>query len=98
MRDVGQNLPMEIAQVSFDGEGRIIVEQGFNRASRFPGSAQLCERRRSHRECLQMIGIRIQGFPRPGQRRVILPEQVMAERVQGRPLISGIAIVALRSH
>ena len=40
-------------------------------------------------ERLKMIGIHVQGFARPGKRSVILPEQIMAERVQGRQLIRG---------
>ena len=76
------------------GRGKL-TEQDFGRLGRLLGSFQLRERRRPHREHLKMVGIHIQGFTRPGQRRIILPEQIVAERVQCRPLISGIAVAAL---
>ncbi len=69
--------------------GVMTVQQDFGRLGRFLGSSQLRERRRPHREHLEMIGIDIQGFARPGQRRIILLEQIMAERVQCRPLYLG---------
>ena len=41
MGDVGGHLPAEIAQMPFDGKGRIIVEQDFHRVGRFLGAPEL---------------------------------------------------------
>ena len=89
---------MEIPQVPFDGQARIVGQQNFSRRRCFLAPSQLCERRRPHREHLKMIGIRIQRLARPGQRGIILPQQIVAERVRRRKLISGIGVAALRSH
>src|SRR5258705_12736581 len=45
-----------------------------------------------------MIGIRIQRLARPRQRGIILPQQIVAERVGRRKLISGVGVAALGSH
>ena len=82
----------------FDGQARIVAQQDFGRVYRFCGSSQLGERRRAYRKRLEMVGIHIKLFARPGQRSVILPEHVVAERVHGRPLIPGIIAAALRRH
>ena len=56
---------MEIPQVRFDGQARIVAQQDFSRVYRFFGSSQLGERRRAYRERLKMIGIGVQRFARP---------------------------------
>src|SRR5207249_3835928 len=80
MNDVGRDLPAKIPQVPFDGQARIVAQQDFGRVYRFCGSSQLGERRRAYRKRLEMVGIHIKLFARPGQRSVILPEHVVAER------------------
>src|ERR1700731_92754 len=98
MGDVSRRFPTEIPEMPFDGQAWIAAQQHLGRLCRFLGSSRLRKSRRPHCEHLEMIGIQIQGFPRPGQRRVILSEQVMAERVHCRPLISGVAVSALHSR
>ena len=89
---------MEIPQVPFDGQALIVGQQDFGCLSRFLAPSQLRERRRPYREHLKVIGIRIQRFTRPGQRGIILPEQIVAEGVCRRKLIAGIAVAALCGH
>ena len=65
MGNVGRELPVEIPQVPFDGQARIVAQQDFGRICRLFGSSQLGERRRADRERLQMIGIDVQRLARP---------------------------------
>jgi hypothetical protein len=95
MGDVSRIFPTEIPQVPFDGQAGIVAEQDFGRHGCFLASSRLRQRRRPYREHLKMIGIRIQRLARPGQRGIILSQEVVAECVQCRPLIAGIAIAAL---
>ena len=95
MRGVGRHLPAEIPEMPIDGQAGKATEQDLDRLCSFLGSSQLRQRRRPHGEHLQMIGIQIQGLACPGQRGIILPEQVMAEGVQGPPIDTGIAVAAL---
>ncbi len=98
MGDVGGIFPTEIPQVPLDSQAWKVAEQDLRRLCRFLGASELRQRRRPYREHLKMIGIQIQGFARPGQRRIILSHQVVAERVQGRPFISGVAVAALHGR
>ena len=82
----------------FNGQTWKSVQQHFRSVRCLLGSIQLRESCRPHRKHLKMIGIQIERFARPGQRSVILSEKVMAERVQGGPLKSGVTIAALHGR
>ena len=96
--DVSRIFPMEIPQVPLDGQAGIVGQQDFGRPSRLLAPPQLGERRGPQRQHLKMIGIGIQRLARPRQRGIILPQQIVAERVRRRKLIPGIAVATLCSH
>ena len=73
----------------FNGQTWKGVQQHLGSLRCLLGSIQLRKSRRPHREHLKMIGIQIEGFARPGKRRIVLSQKVMAERIQGGPLKSG---------
>src|SRR5450432_3320506 len=84
MGDVSRSFPAKISQMPFDGQRWIAGEQDLGRLCRFLGSSELRQRGGPYGEHLKMIGIQIERFARPGQRRIILSQQIMAERVHGR--------------
>ena len=98
MGGIGCFLPTKIPEMPFDSQAWKAALQDFRRLSSFLASPQLCQGRRSHRKNLKMIRIHIERFARPRQRSVILAQKVMAERVQGRPLVSGVTVTPLHRH
>ena len=70
--------------------------QNFGCLCGFPASSELSESRGPHAERLKMVGIYVQGFTRPGQRSIILSQQVVTECIHDCPLIARVAVAALR--
>ena len=70
MGDVIGDFPIEIPQVTLDGQARIVGPQHGRGLDRLLGTPQLRQRRRPDAEHLEMVGIDVQGFARPRQRSV----------------------------
>ena len=68
--------------MAFDGEARKTGLQDFSRLCGFAASRQLCQRGGAQAKHLQMIGIDVEGFARPGQRGIILSQQTVTECVR----------------
>src|SRR3984893_19308021 len=78
MGEVSRGFPTKIPEMPFDCQVWKAVQQNFGRLCRFLGSFQSCESCRPDGEHLEMVGIQIQGFTRPGQRGIVLPKQIVA--------------------
>src|ERR1700755_2708454 len=78
-------------------QARIQAKERLGCLPRILAAPELSQSRRAHRQNLEVIGIRIELLARPGQRSIVLAKQVVAERIERRPLIARIAVAALRS-
>ena len=98
MGEIGEFFQWKFRRCFSTVKRRIIAEQRLGCLGRLVAAAELAERRGPHREHLKMVGVEIEPLARPGQRCVVLSQQIMAEGEQGRPLIAGVGVAALHGH
>ena len=86
-------------KMPFDGQARIAGQQNFGRLGRFLGSSQIAPAPPpAPRAPEDDWDSRYRASRAQDSDSVILSEQIVAERVQGRPLISGVAVAALHGR